>query len=240
MPAATTPDAAEKLLDLHHRLAPVYGETFPFFSDKDPLSEIVSALLSHRTRNAVTGQAYRALRQRFPDWESVLEAPTAEVEAAISAVTYPEVKAPRIQQVLRLIKERNQGRLSLDFLAGLSVAEARRWLEAMPGVGAKTSAAVLNFSRLRLPALVVDTHHLRVAQRTGVVPPKMDIAAAAYRMQAMLPSDWNAQQVYDHHQLLMRHGQQVCYYQRPACERCVVRERCDYYQAVRNPRIDEV
>ena len=238
MPAATTPDTAEKLLDIHGRLAVEYGETFPFFSDKDPLSEIVSALLSHRTRNAVTGQAYRSLRQRFPDWQSVMEAPTAEVETAIAAVTYPEVKAPRIQQVLRLIKERNQGRLSLDFLADLSVAEARRWLEAMPGVGAKTSAAVLNFSRLRLPALVVDTHRLRVAQRTGVVPPKMDIAAAAYRMQEMLPPDWNAQQVYDHHQLLMRHGQQVCYYQRPACERCVVRERCDYYQAVIKPRIN--
>jgi endonuclease-3 len=45
------------------------------------------------------------------------------------------------------------------------VAEARAWLETLPGVGPKTSAAVLLFSRLRLPALPVDSHHHRVAVR---------------------------------------------------------------------------
>jgi endonuclease-3 len=60
----------------------------------------------------------------------VRDAPVVQVEAAITAVTWPEQRAPRIQHVLREIT-RLRGELSLDFLAELSVAEARRWLEAL-------------------------------------------------------------------------------------------------------------
>ena len=44
------------------------------------------------------------------------------------------------------------------------------WLERLPGVGPKTSAAVLLFSRLRMPAMPVDSHHHRVAARLGLIP----------------------------------------------------------------------
>ncbi len=50
---------------------------------------------------------------------------------------------------------------------------AWEWLEELPGVGPKTSAAVLLFSRLRMPALPVDSHYHRVAQRIGLVGPKV-------------------------------------------------------------------
>ena len=51
------------------------GGPFPFFSDKDPLSEMVSAMLSHRTKNRLTGIAYQQLRQALPTWEAVRDAP---------------------------------------------------------------------------------------------------------------------------------------------------------------------
>jgi endonuclease-3 len=88
----------------------------------------------------------------------VRDAPTAEVEEVIAGVTWPELKAPRIQAVLRAITERHGG-LSLDFLEAMPVPEARAWLEAIPGIGPKTSAAVLSFSLLRKAALPVDSHH---------------------------------------------------------------------------------
>ena len=93
------------------------------------------------------------------------DAPTAEVEAAIAAAQWPEQKAPRIQAALHAITERNHGVLTLDFLADLSVTAARAWLESINGIGPKTSAATLLFSTLRMPALPVDSHHHRVAQR---------------------------------------------------------------------------
>jgi HhH-GPD superfamily base excision DNA repair protein len=131
---------------------------------------LVSSLLSHRTRNADSGKAFKALRAAYPDWAAVRDAPTADIQATISGVTWPEQKAPRIQQILRGITERRGGDLSLDFLADMPVTEARAWLEELSGVGPKTSATVLSFSTLRRPALPVDSHHHRVAQRTGLIP----------------------------------------------------------------------
>ena len=218
-------DVAAKAIEIHHRLCAVYGCPIAYFRAHVPLSELVSSLLSHRTRNADSGRAFRALRARFPDWASVRDAPVHEVEEAIAGVTWPELKAPRIQAVLGAVEARH-GALSLDFLGDLPVAEARAWLEAIPGVGPKTSAAVLSFSLLRQRALPVDSHHHRVAQRTGLIPPKVDVGSAHAVLAAQLPLDWSAQQVYDNHQVMMLHGQRCCFAARPSCHRCAILGLC--------------
>ena len=218
----------ERLLAVHDALCRAHGCPIPWFSEKDPLSELVSALLSHRTKNADSARAYRQLRERFPTWEAVRDAPTPEVEAAVAPCTWPEQKAPRLQAVLRAVGEAPEasGELSLDWLAGLPVDDARQWLEGIPGVGPKTSAAVLLFSRLRMPALPVDSHHHRVAQRLGLIPPKMAVGPSHDALAALLPDGWGAREVYDHHEALMLHGQRVCHWRNPACGRCVVLGLC--------------
>ena len=230
-PAALPP--AEKALVAHERLCREYGCPIAYFHELDPLSELVSSLLSHRTRNADSGRAFRALRARYPDWAAVRDAPTPEVEAAIAGVTWPEQKAPRIQAILRTIGERvgQLGADALDFLGALPADEARAWLEALPGVGPKTSAAVLSFSRLRGVALPVDSHHHRVAVRLGLIPESVAVGPSHARLAALLPADWDAQTVYDHHEVLMLHGQRVCFWREPACTRCVVLDLCPTGQA---------
>jgi endonuclease III len=217
-------------LVVHDRLCAAYACPIGYFSDKDPLSELVSALLSHRTKNRDSGRAYRQLREAFPTWEAVRDAPTPAVEAAIAPAPWPEQKAPRIQAVLRQVSEA-RGALSLDFLADLPVPEARAWLQALPGVGPKTSAAVLLFSRLRRPALPVDSHHHRVAQRLGLIPEGMGPGPAHDLLEALVPEDWDAQAVYDHHEAFMLHGQRCCYWRDPACGRCPVLDLCPTGQA---------
>ena len=218
----------EKALVVHERLCAEYGCPIAFFHTLDPLSELVSSLLSHRTKNADSGRAFRQLRARFPTWAAVCDAPTAEVEAAIAPVTWPEQKAPRIQATLRAIAER-RGALdehALDFLAELPVPEARAWLESIPGVGPKTSAATLLFSRLRIAALPVDSHHHRVAVRLGLIPASVDVGPSHAILAAQLPPDWDAQTVYDNHEALMLHGQRCCFHRDPACGRCPVLDIC--------------
>ena len=227
MKANTTPaeDKVALLLEVHQRLSEVYGRNIRYFHDLDPLSELVSALLSHRTRNSASGQAFKNLKLLFNTWEEVRDAPTPIVEQAIAPCTWPEQKAPRIQQVLRLISERH-GQLSLDFLTNMNVSDARNWLEDLPGVGPKTSAAVISFSSLRGKALPVDSHHFRVAHRLGIIEEKIGEGKANRVLEAMLPASFTSQEMYDHHQVMMRHGQKVCFYQKPDCEHCVVLDLC--------------
>ncbi|WP_207478902.1 endonuclease III domain-containing protein [Arenibaculum pallidiluteum] len=212
-------------LKIHERLCRAYGCPIAYFHDLDPLDELISSLLSHRTRNRDSGRAFRALKAHYADWGALRDAPVEEVQALIAGVTWPEQKAPRIQAVLRGIGEA-AGRLSLDFLEGMPVAEARAWLERLPGVGPKTSAAVLSFSRLRQPALPVDSHHHRVAVRTGLIPPTLAVGPAHAALAAMLPTDWDAQQIYDNHEVMMLHGQRCCFFRAPACDRCVLLDLC--------------
>ncbi len=224
----------DKALEIHGRLCRVYGCPIAYFHDLDPMSELVSSLLSHRTRNADSGAAFKALRARFPDWADVVAAPTAEVEAVIARVTWPEQKAPRIQAVLRAVQA-ERGALSLDFLADMAVEEARAWLERLPGVGPKTSAAVLSFSVLRRAALPVDSHHHRVAARTGLIPPGLAVGPSHRVLAAQLPPEWDAQQVYDNHEVLMLHGQRCCFPRDPACGRCPLLDLCPYGQGLQGP-----
>ena len=225
----------DKALLVHERLCATYGCPIPYFHSLDPLSELVSSLLSHRTKNRDSGLAFRQLRARFPTWPEVRDAPVAEVEAAIAPATWPEQKAPRIQAALRDITERTGGTLSLDFLGEptLPVPEARAWLESIAGVGPKTSAAVLLFSRLRRPALPVDSHHHRVAERLGLIPRGVAVGPAHRLLAAQLPEEWDAQQVYDNHEALMLHGQRCCYWRDPDCHRCPVLDVCPTGQARR-------
>ncbi|TGE23317.1 endonuclease III domain-containing protein [Hymenobacter metallicola] len=220
-----------RALRAHELLCAEYGAPFRFFSTKDALSELISALLSHRTRNQESHRAYQQLRAQFPTWEAVRDAPTEAVEQAISACTWPEQKAPRIQAVLREISTRCGGPCDLGFLADMPVAEARAWLETISGIGPKTSAATLLFSSLRIPAMPVDSHHHRVAQRLGLIGPKVGEGPAHKLLEAFLPPDWDAQHVYDHHEAFMFHGQKCCYFHSPACGRCVVLDQCPFGQA---------
>jgi endonuclease-3 len=216
--------------EIHTRLCAQYRCPIPYFHSLDPLSELVSSLLSHRTRNSDSGRAFKTLRAMYPDWADVIAAPTSDVEAAIAAVTWPELKAPRIQEVLRRILQEH-GALSLDFLNDLSVAEARTWLERLPGVGRKTSAAVLSFSVLRKAALPVDSHHHRVAERLGLIPPRTPLDRAHDLLTDQLPKDASPQHVYDNHEVLMLHGQRCCFHANPACRRCPLIDLCPTGQA---------
>ncbi len=218
-----------KALEITRRLTEQYGESR--FSSKDPMSMLVDIILSHRTRDEQTAAAYASLLQRFGSWEAVRDAPTAEVEQTIANVNWPEVKAPRLQAIMRQITE-ERGNLDLNFLCELPVEEAAAWLNRFEGVGPKTVACVLLFS-CQLPLLPVDTHVHRLSIRLGLIGKKVTADNAHALLQALLPND--ARAIYDFHKGLLRHGQRVCVYELPRCGKCVIKDMCDYYKAVVQP-----
>jgi endonuclease-3 len=218
-----------KALEVTRRLTEFYGE-LPF-SNKDPMSMLVDILLSHRTRDEQTAAAWDNLLKRFGSWEAVRDAPTEEVQETIANVNFPEVKAPRIQAIMRQITQ-ERGNLNLDFLCELSVEEAAAWLDRFEGVGPKTTAAVLLFS-CKLAILPVDTHVWRVSIRLGLIGKKVSADAAHDLLQALLPND--ARTIYNFHKALLRHGQRICVFERPRCSKCPITDLCDYYNTVVKP-----
>jgi endonuclease III len=228
-----SPDVAAlsaKALEVTRRLTTEYGE-LPF-SSKDPMSMLVDIILSHRTRDEQTEAAWANLLRRFGSWEAVRDAPTNEVQDTIANVNFPEVKAPRLQTIMRQITA-ERGSLNLDFLRDLPVEESAAWLNRFEGVGPKTIACVLLFS-CQKPLLPVDVHVHRVSGRLGLIGKKVTADNAHNLLQALLPGD--ARSIYNFHKALLRHGQRVCVYEHPRCNRCVLTDVCDYYKTVVKPQ----
>ncbi|MEW6033493.1 MAG: endonuclease III [Chloroflexota bacterium] len=202
-----------------------YGP-LPRQTTSSPVSELVRTVLSQNTSDVNSDRAYSCLISTFPTWEGILKADEAQVAAAIRSGGLGNIKAGRIQVMLKEILRR-RGDLDLSFLRDLPLEMARKWLEELPGVGPKTAACVLLFS-LGMPALPVDTHVLRVARRLGLVPG----AATANRAQGLLEGVLPAERVYPFHIYLIRHGRLVCRARKPLCRRCVLRQRCPSTLAV--------
>jgi endonuclease III len=220
-----TPEEADKLPYIHRLLLGYFGEQKPR-EPWDPLSQFIYSLLSSRTRTEMTYAVVRNLRARFGSWENLRDAPLAEIEEAIRDITFPEQKAPQLKAALEQITAR-YGSLTLDFLARYRTDKIRAWLEQFPGVGPKTSAAVVNFSTLRRRAMCVDSHHLRVTQRLGLTP-RADAALTEERLMRLVPETWTAEMLDEHHQLIKKLGQTICTFESPRCGECPLLKLCPY------------
>lgn len=189
-------------------------------NDEDPVSGLISTILSQNTTDANTDRAFKALRAAFPSWEEVVAANTVDVANAIRVGGLADQKAPRIQAVLRAIHE-SQGVYNLDFLADAHVEEARSWLIALPGVGPKTAACVLLFN-LDKNVLPVDTHVHRVSRRLGWIPEKLTAEQAQPAIERIVAPSYR----YAAHMLLIWHGRKTCKARAPRCPSCILADIC--------------
>lgn len=224
LPPAPAAGLTEKAWEMYERLVALHGHQ-PNIPRREPMHELISTILSHRTTQKNEDSAYRKMRARWPSWEAIRDAPTAELAETIAESNFADQKAPRIQAVLRRIID-ERGVAEIGFLRDMPLAEAMEWLTNLPGVGPKTASLVLLFCFAR-PVLPVDTHVHRVSQRVGLIGPKVDPTAAHPLLQALLPAD--AQILYNFHIDTLRHGQQICVWGTPRCQRCPLTDICDYY-----------
>ncbi len=220
------PCSATKILDAHERLNEYYGVQ-DIYGRADPMHELIGTILSHRTTHANEVTAYRTMRERFPTWEQVRDAPLSELIDAIQTANYPEVKAPYIQNLLTHLF-RETGAANIDFLTELSTEDAMKWLTDLPGIGLKTATLLLLFN-FRKPVLPVDTHVHRVTQRLGLIGPKVSAEKAHALLLSCLPPD--ALVLFNFHKHFYWHGQRICTWYSPKCPDCVLRPTCDFYQS---------
>lgn len=191
----------------------------------DPVSQLVKSSISHRTLDAVSWAAFLRLQGAFQSWEDLARAEPDAVLDLIADVQFAQDKARRLPLALRMIEAR-VGWLSLSHLRNQTVEQARHELRALPGVGQKVAASVLNFSTLAMRDLVVDSHVHRTAQRLGLVGPG-DPTHSYHGLMALVPDSWSADDLFELH-CLMKHGlgQMLCPHDAPRCGACPLKAQC--------------
>jgi len=215
----------EKYQIIYQLLLDEYGEP-QWRQHLPPVDELVSTILSQSTSDTNRDKGFYALKEKYPDWLSVMNAPEAEVRDTIRSAGLANQKAPRIQAALRQIVE-ERGELALDFLADMPLDEAMAWLMQMKGVGRKTASIVMLFAFGR-PAFPVDTHVHRLTKRIGLIGPKV----TADKAHEILENMGEVNTFYALHLNLIRHGREVCIARNPRCGLCPLQSYCDYYATV--------
>src|SRR5687768_15115670 len=131
------------------------------------LDMLVEAMLAQNTNlaNAIAG--YKQLRRAFPTWNKVLAAPVGDVQRHIAVCGLARMRARRLQALLQRLMDEH-GKLSVDFLADMDVADAEQYLLGFHGIGPKTAGYTLLFA-FGMPIFPVDNGILRVARRLRLV-----------------------------------------------------------------------
>jgi endonuclease-3 len=227
------PPSRRRVRSVRDRLRLIYG--IPLAEPHGhPIAELILTVLSQSTNDRNRDVAYLALRERFPTWEQVRDAPVDEIEAAIRPGGISKVKSVRIKAILEAIGELSRpagapppgdadgpDHLSLDWLASQPVTEGQRYLTSLPGVGRKTAACVLLFA-LGLRDVPVDTHVSRVGTRLGLFRPKAPFEELHDTMLELTP----AGEELEFHINLLRHGRRTCHARRADCEGCALNRMC--------------
>ena len=177
-----------------------------------PFELLIAVLLSAQATDVSVNKATARL---FP----VANTPQAILDLGLDALTdyiktigLYKTKAKHVMQTCRLLLEQHNGEVPAD----------RAALEALPGVGRKTANVVLN-TAFGQPAIAVDTHIFRVANRTRIAPGK-NVREVEDKLMRLIPKPY----LYDAHHWLILHGRYTCKALKPQCGQCLIADLCEY------------
>ncbi|HLV97128.1 MAG TPA: endonuclease III [Ktedonobacterales bacterium] len=176
----------------------------------EPFKVLIATVISQRTREEQTTLISNRLFARYPDAASLAEAPVDELQRLLNGSQYPEVKAPRIKEIARILRDQFGGQ----------VPQKIDDLLALPGVGRKTANCVLLYA-FGIATICVDVHVHRISNRLGWVqtktPDQTEIA-----LERILPAPYWL----TINRLMVQHGRAICLPTVPLCARCPVRQWC--------------
>ncbi|MDZ7725642.1 MAG: endonuclease III [candidate division KSB1 bacterium] len=186
----------------------------------NPLDSLIKTILSQSTNDRNRDTAYDRLKQRFPAWKDVMNAPRSEVVDAIRPAGLSNQKSERIQDVLKWI-EGKYGSLNIDVICDQNPDEVIETLLPLKGIGIKTISVVLMFT-CGVDIFPVDTHVHRLCRRLEFVPPRASAEKTYYQMQPLVPEGRS----YSFHMNLLKLGRSICRARRPRCAECPLQAFC--------------
>jgi endonuclease-3 len=177
-----------------------------------PFELLVAVILSAQATDRSVNLATRRLFPVARTPQAIVELGVDGLAGYVRSIGLWAGKAKNIVATCRLLLERHGG----------VVPEDRASLEALPGVGRKTANVVLN-TAFGHPAMAVDTHIFRVANRTGLAPGRT-VRAVEEALLRRVPQEF----LQDAHHWLILHGRYVCKARAPACPSCPIADLCAY------------
>jgi endonuclease III len=176
---------------------------------------LVATILSAQCTDERVNQVTPALFKRYPDPHALAKATTEELAPQIQSTGFFRMKSKALVGMATAVLERHGG----------EIPPRMADLTELPGVGRKTANVVLGHA-LGVPGLPVDRHVLRVANRIGIAESNDPAVVEQQLCSAMPAKQWTVTS-----DTLILHGRRICK-PKPLCDRCFVRDDCDYYRAV--------
>lgn len=180
----------------------------------NPFELLVAVILSAQCTDKRINQVTPALFKRFPDAESMAASDADEIFTYIRSVSYPNNKAKHLAGMAKML---------LGDFGGIVPSDIDQ-LQKLPGVGRKTANVIASVV-YDAPAIAVDTHVFRVADRIGLTTNARTPLAVEKQLVKYLPQDTLA---IAHHWLIL-HGRYICVARSPKCEICPLTWFCRYY-----------
>lgn len=192
------------------RLKARYPDAVCSLTERDPLRLLIAVRLSAQCTDARVNLVTPALFAAFPDLDALCEASVEDIERYIMSCGLYHTKARDISAMCRMLKE--------DF--GGEVPDTMEALLTLPGVGRKTANLVLGdiFGK---PAIVTDTHCIRISNRLGLADSKEPFKVEVQLRSIVDPKEGNN---LCHRFVLF--GREVCTARSPKCEACPLADIC--------------
>ena len=208
------------------RKSDLYKQVINYFSEAMPVAEtelhygtpfqlLVAVVLSAQCTDKRVNMVTPALFAAFPDAAHMAEASEDQIFDYIHSVSYPNSKSRHLAALARMLRDEYGGVVPSDIDA----------LQRLPGVGRKTAnvVAAVVFDQ---PAMPVDTHVFRVANRIGLTTDSKTPLATERELVKYIPSELLSKA---HHWLIL-HGRYVCQARKPKCDSCGLTRVCKHYR----------
>ena len=186
-----------------------------------PTSALVRGVLSQNTTDRNRDKAFERLRNRFPDWHSVLDADDSEIVEAIRIAGMANQRAVRIKDLLRWLAKNNKGKIDARFILKFPPQEAMDKLTSINGIGMKTASVFLLFCG-NMPFFPVDTHIKRIMIRLNIFPPNTSADKMIIALSKAIPAKLH----YSLHLNLIELGRTICTARKILCEKCPIKRFC--------------
>lgn len=196
-------------------LKQAYPDAKPALEFSSPFELLIATMLSAQCTDKQVNKCTRVLFPIANTPEAFAAMPEEELFGYIHSCGFFRTKGQHIIETSRLLLSKYGGEVPKD----------RDELTKLPGVGRKTANVVVS-NAFGIPAIAVDTHVFRVANRIGLTQATTVEKTEQQLMENIPKSDWG-----DAHHWLIYHGRQVCSAQRPKCELCPLTGLCQHYNA---------